>query len=182
MAYSTATEVRLVLQGLVETVPPGVGEFDVTPANLTDAQIAREIANADARIDLMVRRVGYSTPLPNPAPEIVHQLSIDIGSYFSGLTFLSLTPFANSLAPLYLRYQHALEILKLIAEGKYPIYDEDDDTAPERAGAIVINAYPSTVLKDADVFPRGIDFLNPYGRGEYSETEFIPDPPGGSGG
>jgi phage gp36-like protein len=170
MPYSTWTEVQEVLKGLIEP-----NEYDVTPGNeLSQAQIEREISNADAEIDLALRKAGYSTPLSSP-PALVHQLSIDIAVALCDLTFRGSRAYEGDLSPFRIRYDRAKEILELIAEKDYPVYNPGDPDAPVRGSgydAVVINPYPGPVLLDKEVFPRGIDFFGE--RSEYAETEHIP--------
>lgn len=170
MAYSTWEEVREVLKGLIEP-----NEYDVTPAfNLTQPQIEREISNADAEIDLALRKAGYSTPLSSP-PQLVHQLSIDIAVALCDLTFRGSRAYEGELSPFRIRYDRAKELLKLIAEDDYPVYNPGDEDAPVRGAgydAVVVNPYPGPVLLDEEVFPRGIKFFG--NTAEYAETEDIP--------
>lgn len=156
MAYSTIADVKLVLQGIVESG----GEYDVTPDDLSDEQIEYEIGNADSQIDLALRKRGYSTPLPPPLPEIIHTLSVDIASAQCDMTFRGSREYSNENNPFRLRYDRARRLLVQITDGEYPIYNPGE--GPDLTAsydAEVINPYPGDILLTREVFPRGADFL-----------------------
>jgi phage gp36-like protein len=168
MAYSTAAEVRLVLQGFVDVTP---GDPDRTPASLSDTQLEYEIRNADEQINSVLRR-RYNLPLPDPIPIVLKNLSIDIAAAQADMMFRGSREYASALHPMRLRYERALLILDRIATGDYPLYNEGE--GPEGVGddALVLNPYDGDVLLTEDVFPRG---YRPGGREvEYSEIEAIP--------
>lgn len=167
MPYSTKEQVREVLKGLANTQD----SYDVTPDDLSDTQVEYEIRNADNQIDLSLRR-HYRLPLPEPIPPILNILSVDIAVALCDMTYRGSREYASELSPIRLRYQRAIDILERIAEGIYPIYNEDE--GPERGGAVVINPYPGDVLLTKEVFPRGIHF--PATGGEFGErvTERYP--------
>jgi phage gp36-like protein len=150
MAYSTVVQVRLVLQGYAEI--PTVG--DVTPANLTDAQIGYEISNADEQINAVLRR-RYALPLPVPVPLILGNLSIDIAVALSDMIFRGSREYASVIHPARLRYERALLILDRIATGDYPLYNAGEGPAEVGDTSIVINPYSGDILLTTDVFPRG---------------------------
>ena len=167
MPYSTVAQVRVVLDGFVETP----SDPDVTPSELSDAQIGYEISNADEHINAVLRR-RYTLPLPLPVPLILQNLSIDIAASQSDLIFRGSREYASILHPARLRYARALLILDHIATGDYPLYNVGE--GPEidsEAGSIVINPYKGDILLTKEVFPRG---YMPNGEAEYAETEFIP--------
>lgn len=169
MAYSTAEEVRLVLQGFMD--PTQGSDPDYTPAMLLDAQIEYEISNADEQINSVLRR-RYALPLPLPVPQVLKNLSIDISSYLLDMQFRGSREYANELAPTKLRYDRALLILDRIATGDYPLYN--DGEGPEQVGdeAAVFNPYPGDVLLTTEVFPRG--YVPGTTSAEYSEIVPIP--------
>lgn len=171
MTYSTPEEVRELLQGFVSE--PG-NEYDVTPDKLSDSQIEYEIMNADAQIDLVLRKRGYSTPLPGPVPDIIHTISRDIATAQCDLIFRGSRDYqgAGDANPFRVRYDRARRLLLQIGDGDYPIYNpgEGPETvAPYDAG--VFNPYPGDVLRTEHIFPRGADFL--LGSGEYGERETL---------
>jgi phage gp36-like protein len=170
MAYSTVTQVKLVLQGYVD---PGPVDPDRTPTLLSDEQIGYEISNADEQINAVLRR-RYIIPLPEPIPLIIRNLSIDIAAALADEIFRGSREYASPLSPARLRYDRALLILDRIAAGDYSIYNEDE--APENIGgeSIVINPEfdQSGLIGVRDVFLRGLGKLTS-GDAEYAE-ELIP--------
>lgn len=168
MAYSTATEVRLVLQGFLD-VQTG-NDPDVTPAKLSDAQIEYEIRNADEQINSVLRR-HYALPLPEPVPTVLKNLSIDIAVAQCDMIFRGGKEYASALSPARLRYERAKEILGHIATGDYPLYNEGEGPVAVGGEAHVINPYDGDVLLTKDVFPRG--YL-PGDKTEYAQIEFMP--------
>jgi len=169
MAYSTAAEVRLVMQGFVD---PGPEDPDKTPALLSDAQIEYEIGNADEQINSVLRR-RYDLPLPEPVPAVLRNLSIDIAAAQIDMIFRGSREYASALSPARLRYERALLILDRIATGDYPLYNAGE--GPEissEAGSIVINPYVGDILLTKEVFPRG--YIPGRTGTEYAETEWLP--------
>ena len=167
MAYSTPTQVRVVLQGFLDS---NQGDPDITPSNLSDAQIEYEISNADEQINSVLRR-RYDTPLPEPIPLVIRNLSVDIAAALADMNFRGSKEYASPLAPFRLRYERALLILDRIATGDYPIFNESESPTPI-GGSIVINPYDGDVLLTKEVFPRGYD---PGHEGvEFAETRPIP--------
>jgi phage gp36-like protein len=166
MAYSTATEVRVVLAGFID--PLAGQDPDYTAAKLSDAQIEYEISNADEQINAVLRR-RYSLPLPIPVPAILKNLSIDIAVAQADMIYRGSREYASELSPARLRYERAKAILDSIATGDYPLYNVDE--GPEEVGdtAIVINPYKGDVLLTKEVFPRGYTPGNE-DNGEYSEV------------
>lgn len=175
MPYSTADDVRLVVQGMIDT---SQGEDpDYTPAHLSDAQIEYEISNADLQIDAVLRR-RYSLPLPEPVPPVIKNLSIDIAASLVDMQFRGSREYASVLHPARLRYERALLILDRIATGDYPLYNDDDPLAPSAIGdeAAVFNPYKGDVLLTKEVFPRGyIPGNEGNGSDEYAQA-IIPQP------
>lgn len=175
MAYSTPTEVREILKGLVGDGASGP-EYDVTPSALSDGQIGDAIGNADSQIDLVLRKRGYSVPLPEPYPAIVKSLSKDIASYLSDLTFRGSSDYGGDGNPFRLRYDRAMDILNVILEKGLDLYnpgiDPDNPDSGRPYVPSVFNPYSGDVLLTRDVFQRG----GPFGRdgAEYSETERYP--------
>lgn len=169
MAYSTATQVRVVLKGLVDAT---IADPDVTPSLLSDAQIEYEISNADEQINSVLRR-RYTLPLPLPVPVILRNLSIDISAAQCDMIFRGSREYASELSPARLRYDRALLILDRIATGDYPLYNiGEGPVLPKEAGSIVINPYDGDVLLTTEVFPRG---YSPGKSGaEFAQTEYIP--------
>lgn len=189
MAYSTKEQVREVIQGHIEEG----GEFDVTPSKLSDDQIEYEIKNADAQIDLVLRKRGYSTPLPGgydlasgealpdqefDLPGVINSISIDIAAAQCDLIFRGSRDYqgAGDANPFRIRYDRARKLLLQIGDGNYPVYNPGE--GPEYKSpysAVVFNPYPGDVLLTEEVFPRGARFLHDNG------TEFATRPYSGRG-
>ena len=110
MAYSTDTQVRIVLIGRRSE------DRNETVNELDGDQIENAIADADAQIDLVLRR-RYSLPLQEPVPSIVNTLSINIATYLASLTFRGTTPLDGS-DPTVLRYERARRLLEDIRNGR----------------------------------------------------------------
>lgn len=153
MAYSTVSDVRVVLSGFAD---PGMAvDPDYTPAKLSDGQIEYEISNADGEIDSVLRR-RYALPLPLPVPPVLKNLSVDIAAALCDMTFRGSREYASVLSPARLRYDRARKILDSIATGDYPLYNVGE--GPEEVGdtAVVVNPYPGDILLTEEVFPRGL--------------------------
>ena len=146
---------------------PGPVDPDRTPALLSDAQIEYEISNADEQINMVLRR-RYITPLPEPYPVVIRNLSVDITASLSDMLFRGSKEYASALSPARLRYERALLILDRIATGDYPLYNEGEGPTIEGAGSIVINPYPGDILLTKEVFPKG--YVGIGGDTEYAEV------------
>lgn len=153
MAYSTPSQVRVVLQGFVD---PSPSDPDRTPALLSDAQIEYEISNADNQIDMVLRR-RYALPFTVTIPLVLTNLSVDIAAALCDMIFRGSREYESALHPLRLRYERALLILDRIATGDYPLFNpgEEPVVESEGSGSIVINPYDGDVLLTEEVFPRG---------------------------
>lgn len=171
MAYSEVGDIQDILVGQVGQP----GEYDITPAMLSDAQIEYAISDADAQIDLVVRKLGYETPLPSPVPAIVHTLSCDIAAYLAWMTWKG-EQSMDAAHPIRLRYDRANSLLKQVQMGLAELYDYADLNAPPRstAGAILINDYP--VFTPKDVFPRRTPWAATHDA-EFGETIYIENIP-----
>jgi phage gp36-like protein len=110
MAYSTDTQVRIVLIGRRSE------DRNETVNELDGDQIENAITDADAQIDLALRR-RYLLPLQEPIPNIINALSINIATYLASLTFRSTTP-VDSNDPTVLRYERARRLLEDIRNGR----------------------------------------------------------------
>lgn len=166
MAYSTPKDVRLILQGYSD--PTVSNDPDRTSARLSDAQIEYEISNADIQIDMILRRRGYETPLPEPVPTVIRNLSIDLAASLSDMTFRGSREYSSPLNPFRLRYERVLMILDRIAEGAYPVYNDSEEANVGTAS--VFNYEYSNLISDTDVFPRGLRKVGD--SGEYAESEY----------
>lgn len=175
--YSTAEQVRDVLRGYRD---PQERDPDVTAFDLSDAQIEREISNADSEINLVLARRGYVIPVANVVEATDHgrvtirNISIDLASALSDMVFRGSKPYTDGTNPFRLRWERAKELLELIAQGAFvidiPTQDNPDGQNPD-AGQAVFNAYPGRVLVDEDVFPRGFELSR--NGAEYAEDESL---------
>lgn len=146
MAYSTVEEVRLILKG-VDNSP--ATDYDLTPDQLSDAQVEDDIANADNQIDSALGS-RYTVPFPTPTPPLVNSLSKDIASYLSDLRFRGAKEYGSELSPFYLRYQRAVALLNSLEEGTGSIPGIDLGTGE---GA-VFNPYEGTLMTTKHIFTR----------------------------
>ena len=98
MAYSTEGDVLKVLIGRRDE------DRNETPAELDVDQIRYAIADADAQINLALKR-RYVVPFTGAVPDLVHGMSINIASYLSLLIFRGSNPVGadDPLALLYNR-------------------------------------------------------------------------------
>lgn len=152
MAYSEVRDVRLVLRGWTD--PHMADDPDYTPAMLDDAQIEYAIADADAQINGTLRKV-YAVPLPEPIPDLVHTLSVDMAATIADAIYRGSREYASELAPPRVLWAKCARILDRIGSGTIQIYNAGE--GPEQVGnqAVVINPYPGDILLDTDVYPRG---------------------------
>lgn len=107
MAYCTEGDVIAVLVGRREETQ------NETPADLDLDQIRFAIADADAQINLALKR-RYVIPFTvGSVPDLVKSLSISISSYLALLTFRGSNP-VTAEDPLALRYDRARRMLDAI--------------------------------------------------------------------
>lgn len=124
MAYSTAAMVRQAL------VPSSDGSQPATPTNtaadLTDAQLADSIAEADALIDgyiggyYAVPVVGYLDANGNPpatVPAPINYWSRNIAAYNASLAYRGSMDFADQ-DPIARRFKDTLDALTAVSTGK----------------------------------------------------------------
>lgn len=110
MPYATPTD--------LETRYPGelvqAGPKDAAGALDTGA-VADALAAADAPIDRALRTIGWTVPLPLPAPRWVVDLAVDIALYLATPTVLASQ---DDFKDRRKRYETALSVLADIASGK----------------------------------------------------------------
>jgi len=110
LTYATLTH--------IETRYPGelaqAGPKDSAGALDTDA-VDVALAAADDRIDRALRTIGWTVPLPLPAPRWVVDLAVDIALYLATPTVLASQ---DDFKDRRKRYETALEVLSEIASGK----------------------------------------------------------------
>lgn len=146
MAYSTLAEVRAILIG-VDSSP--ATDYDLTPNQLSDAQIEDDIANADTQIDSALGS-RYTVPFPTPTPPLINSISKDIASYLADLRFRGGKEYASELSPFYLRYQRAVAQLNGLIEGTGSVPEIDLGTSD----GIAINPYEGTLMTTKHIFTR----------------------------
>lgn len=124
MAYSSEQDVIAVLIGRRDE------SRNETPADLDVDQIRFAIADADAQINLALKR-RYVVPFDvGSVPDLVKSLSISIASYLALLTFRGAAPITDG-DPLALRYDRARRMLDSIMNNRV-----DVDGAVENISAI----------------------------------------------
>jgi|SRR4249919_3537233 len=170
MAYSEPQDVRLILRGWND--PHMTDDPDYTPAMLDDAQIEYAIADADAQINAVLRRL-YAVPLPDPIPDLIRALSVDMSAVISDSIWRGSREYANELAPPRILWGRCTRILDRIGSGSLQLYNVGE--GPEQVGneAVVINPYPGDIILDTDVYPRG---NSPDRTGQNAEYAAVPIP------
>lgn len=107
MAYATRQDIEAIY---------GANHLETLVAHDVDLDqaVARALASAQARIDPYLRK-RYTLPLPEPVPEILQQITIDIASWL-------LAPAADRVSEqIEKRAKLQLEFLKDVAAGKADI-------------------------------------------------------------
>lgn len=153
MSYSVIKVVRQVLVGVGNS--PAT-DYDMTPQQLSDAQVGFDIADADSQIDAALGS-RYTVPFVDPIPPLVVNLSINIAAYLCDLRFRGAREYASDLSPFYLRYQRALDILKQLSEGTIVIPDpegDDDDSALEGHSEVFNPYIGSPLFTTKQIFTR----------------------------
>ena len=151
--YCTAQEVRSLLKGTAEADSDNL-EYVGTGAELSDEDINREIVNAAAQIDSVLDK-KFTVPF-DPAPELIHQLNIDIAAFLVDLTYRKSREYESQNYPIIMRYNRAKEILEFLRTGAMTL-PIDDGT--ERSGAFVINRYGPSLFTWEDTFcPKPLDW------------------------
>lgn len=138
MAYSTVQDVRLALS-------VGASGLDGTMSSeVSDDQIADNIAEADAQIDGYLS-VRYAVPVTGTVPPLLKFLSRDLAAYLTQLTWLgSVDMGAND--PVKLRLERANHILDDLRNGKMtvPLDPAGDDTS--QFDPYVLNPYDGSMF------------------------------------
>lgn len=145
MAYSTAALVRQALVPSSDGTQPNVPTN--TAADLTNAQLADAIAEADALIDGYINRFYVVPVMPvdsGSGPVVPHPLdywSRNIAAYNATLAFRGSLDFADT-DPVARRYSATMEALKAVSAGTislpYPRNQADSGTG---YAAEAINPY-----------------------------------------
>lgn len=155
MAYSTEQQVRSILVG---RRGEDRGE---TPNELDNDQIEFAIRDADAQIDMVLRR-RYVVPV-EPVPALVNALSVNIAAYLATLMFKG-TTVLDATDPSAIRYDRARRLLADIQGGRVDIDAVEQTTAAGEVDGAVFN------LLDSPLFP-----THPWFGSEHAEGVIPPD-------
>jgi phage gp36-like protein len=116
MAYSTAASVRkAIVPGSDGTVPNPLSH---TAADLSDAELADAIAEADSQIDGALGGI-YATPvdISSSVPHPIDFWSRNIAAYVASLAYRGSQDFADT-DPIYRRFKMTQDAMNLVATGK----------------------------------------------------------------
>lgn len=134
MMYAAPAEVRNVL------APGGSKDDPATAASLSDDDLTAAITRAGNRVD--TRLAGrYAVPF-DPAPDVIHDLTVDLAAYEATLTFRKGRDFESNLDPVYLRGQAAMTLLGQIASGQVEL----EPQAVESDTSTVVNRYAGSLF------------------------------------
>lgn len=148
MAYSTVDDVLKVLQGRRDE------SRNETPADLDIDQIQYAIADADAQINLALKR-RYQVPFGvGEVPALVHGLSVNIASYLALLIYRGSNP-VGSEDPLFILYDRSRRMLDAIQNGRVDIEGATELTSLDDAVAAVYNEYPEPLFPLYPTFEEG---------------------------
>lgn len=148
MAYSTENDVIKVLIGRRDE---GRNE---TPADLDIDQIRYAIADADAQINLALKR-RYAVPFADGSvPALVKGLSINIASYISLLIFRGAQP-VGADDPIFLLYDRARRILDSIQASRVDIEGATEIISLDDAIPAVYNDYEGVLFPLYPTFEEG---------------------------
>lgn len=139
--YVQRDEVEAVLGGTIGDVPGSAAE-------LTDAQIDTEIANAEAEVDLNLR-VRYIVPL-NPVPVVVKYITRDIAVQLCDWTFRMSKEYGSGSNPVRLRYDRAREVLHSIRDGLYSL--DVPESSYRSDVSIALNPYEGDLITVKHLF------------------------------
>lgn len=148
MAYSTEEDVLKVLRGRRDETR------SETPADLDVDQIRYAIADADAQINLALKR-RYAVPFGvGEVPALVHGLSVNIASYISLLIFRGSNPVASD-DPLFILYDRSRRMLDAIQTGRVDIEGAVELTSLDDAVPAVYNEYQEPLFPLYPIFEEG---------------------------
>lgn len=145
MAYSTEQDVIQVLIGRR-------GENrNETPAELDVDQIRAAIADADAQINLSLKR-RYVVPFAEGSvPGLVHRLSVHIAAYLALLYFRGAQPVADD-DPMARLYDRARRMLDAIQQGRVDVDGATEVTSLDDAVPSVYNEYQEPLFPLFPIF------------------------------
>lgn len=147
MAYSTEADVIRVLVGRR-------GENrNETPAELDVDQIRDAIADADAQINLSLKR-RYVVPFAEgEVPDIVHRWSVNIASYLSLLYFRGAQPVGDD-DPIYRLYDRTRRMLDAVQQNRVEVDGATEVIAEDNVPA-VYNEYQEPLFPLWPTFEEG---------------------------
>lgn len=148
MAYSSEEDVIAVLVGRRDE------NRNETPADLDVDQIRFAIADADAQINLALKR-RYVVPFAvGEVPDLVHSLSISIASYLALLIFRGASPITDG-DPLALRYDRARRMLDAIQNGRVDVDGATENISSIDAVPAVYNEFQEPLFPIYPTFEEG---------------------------
>lgn len=142
MLYCTVEDVRKLLVGNRED-----DDLNVNPNVLDSDQIQEEIENAEAQIDMALKR-RYETPFEEPIPVAIRHITIDIAAYLCDLRFRGSREYENERYPFPLRYDRARRLLDDLGSGRRLLDQVSDDFAE------AINPYDGNMFGTQHIFTR----------------------------
>ena len=148
MAYSTEEDVIRVLIGR------RTENRNETPADLDVDQIRAAIADADAQINLALKR-RYVVPFAaGGVPPIVKQWSINIASYLSLLYFRGAQPVGGD-DPMALLYDRTRRMLDAVQQGRVDVEGATEAVSLDDAIPAVYNEYQEPLFPLYPTFVEG---------------------------
>lgn len=106
-----------------------------------DDRLKRALKDACEEIDAYVRQ-RYSLPLADP-PQLLARLECEIAVYRLATDAAKLTDERRQ------RYEDAVKLLKLVADGKVSLGAADSDPAPAAGPAVQVSSSPRVLTRDA---------------------------------
>jgi phage gp36-like protein len=147
MAYCTEGDVIAVLVGRREETQ------NETPADLDVDQIRFAIADADAQINLALKR-RYVIPFVGVVPDLVKSLAVSIASYLALLTFRGSNP-VSAEDPMALRYDRARRMLDAIQNGRVNVDGATELITLDDAVPAVYNEFQEPLFPLFPTFEEG---------------------------
>ena len=148
MAYCSETDVIATLIGRRDE------DRNETPADLDLDQIRLAIVDADAQINLALKR-RYVIPFAvGEVPDLVKYLSISIASYLALLTFRGSNPVTGD-DPAALRYDRARRMLDNIQNGRVDIDGATELLTLDDALPAVFNEFQEPLFPLFPIFEEG---------------------------
>lgn len=140
MPYTDPTDLRLALAPAGDTGP-------ATAASLTDAELADAIGEAQQEVDARLSD-QYGVPFADGAvPALVAQVTRDLAAFKATLVHRRGNPL-DSRDPVWLRYEHALSLLRQMGRGEVDLPGVADTASSGEAA--VVNPYEGTLFGLSD--------------------------------